>query len=306
MLESDRLRVDPAYRAVLAACGLDRVEKILACVDGRIAAWSRTTDTTYVPGPPNQPGFYVKRYLYPTWIKRVRTMLRGTFLGTHRGQAEYGTLESMRAAGISAVRPVAFGARRVAHFVAACFLITEEVPEATNLTTFAHQVKCGTRPLSPRARRAMVDGLARQVSHMHELGFSHGQLFWRNILIRVNFDHSPEFFFLDAAPRRWRRVASNQPWWQRELSHLAVSAFPFTTRADRLRFLLRYFNAPRLTSELKAQARQIAAGAAPWQRHEAQRIKMNGLFDEWNRELLLNAAPQPAAAGSAAQAGNMA
>jgi hypothetical protein len=292
MLEADWLRIDPAYRDALAASGLDSVDRILRHIDGRISAWSRTTDTLLIAGPPHQPGFYLKRYLYPTWIKRIRTMLRGTFFGTHRGLAEYRALENMRAAGISAVRPVACGARRTAHFVSACFLITEEVPEASNLTTFAEEVSSGKRPLAPKARRAMIETLANQVSHMHGAGFSHGQLFWRNILIRHMPDQSPEFFFLDAAPRRWRQI-SDPPWWQRELAHLAVSALPFTTRCDRLRFLLRYFAAQRLTPEIKLHARQIAAAAGQWQRHEAQRIRMNRRFDEWNRQLLVET-PLPA------------
>lgn len=305
MLEVDVIHIDPAYREALAACGLARVDQVLEQVNGRVAAWSRTTDTTLVARAANQPGFYVKRYLYPTWIKRIRTMLRGTFFGTHRGQAEYRALEAMRAAGISAVRPVAFGARRIGHFVAACFLITEEVPEASNLTTFAEHVVSGRRPLSPKARQAMIHTLADQVSHMHELGFSHGQLFWRNILVRSNPDRTPEFFFLDAAPRRWRKVASSQPWWQRELSHLTVSGLPFTTRSDRLRFLLRYFRVTRLNADLKRQAREIAAGATQWQRHESQRIKMNRLFDKWNDRLMREERLQSSPAVSPAGPGDL-
>jgi hypothetical protein len=306
MFEVDSLRVDPAYHAALAARGLDRVDRILTYVSGRVAAWSRTTETTHVPGASNRPGFYLKRYHYPTWIKRIRTMLRGTFFGTHRGHAEHRALEAMRAAGISAVRPVAFGARRIGHFVTACFLITEEVPDAANLTTFAETVTAGKQSLTPKARQAMIDTLADQVSHMHGLGFSHGQLFWRNILIRLNPDQTPEFFFLDAAPRRWRQIGSKQPWWQRELSHVAVSALPFTRRSDRLRFLLRYFKAPRLTPELKLATRAIAAGASQWQRHETQRIKMNRLFDEWNRQLSQQEPAPGAVAASPVGPGNLA
>jgi hypothetical protein len=189
--------------------------------------------------------------------------------------------------------------------VAACFLITEEVPEASNLTTFAEHVVSGRQPLSPTARQAMIHTLADQVSHMHELGFSHGQLFWRNILVRSNPDRTPEFFFLDAAPRRWRKVASSQPWWQRELSHLTVSGLPFTTRSDRLRFLLRYFRATRLNAELKRQAREIAAGATQWQRHESQRIKMNRLFDKWNERLMREERLQSSPAVSPAGPGDL-
>jgi hypothetical protein len=286
VLSDDQIHVDPAYREALRACGLLRVEAILRRVDGRIAAWSRSTDTLHVPGPAGQPGFYLKRYYYPTLRKRLRGTFRGTFFGLHRGQAEYRALQAMRALGISAARPVACGARRVAHFVTACFLITEEVPDARNLTTFARDVVTG-RELLPRLQRLrMIDGLARQVAEMHAAGFSHGQLFWRNIVVRHGLAGTPEFFFLDAQPMpAWRRWSPGIAFWQHELAHLTVSALPFTTRAERLRFLLRYFAGERLTLSIKAHARTIAAWSRQWQRHEAQRIKMNDLFEEWNQQL---------------------
>ena len=55
----EQMRTDPAYADRLRACGLDTVEKVLARVDGRIAAWSRTTDSLFVPGCDGAPGFYV-------------------------------------------------------------------------------------------------------------------------------------------------------------------------------------------------------------------------------------------------------
>lgn len=302
MLRTDQMNIDPAYRAALAACGLARVEDVLARIEGRVAAWSRSTDTLHVPGPDGGPGFYVKRYLYPTWRKRLRTALRGTFIGLPRGQAEYRALKAMAEAGVSAVRPVAYGARRVGHFVCACFLITEEVPGACNLTTFARDVACGRRTISGAQRRLAVWRLADQVAHMHAAGCAHGQLFWRNILIRRAPDGAPEFFFLDPQPRRWHQVGG-PGWWKRELVHLAVSAEPFTTRAERLCFLLRYFRARALTPELKAHARDIAALAGRWRRHEAQRIKMNDLFEAWNRRLVEETRASRASARPAGGAG---
>ena len=87
MIYTEHMRADPAYRERLRACGLDTVDKVLARVDGRVAAWSRTTDTLYVPGAGGTPGFYVKRHFFPNWIKRLRGTFRGTFFGMHRGQA---------------------------------------------------------------------------------------------------------------------------------------------------------------------------------------------------------------------------
>lgn len=298
MLHVDHLRIDPAYRERLRACGLTSVGAVLARVAGRVAAWSRSTDTLHVPSPDGAPGFFLKRYYYPTWRKRFRTMFRGTFFELPRGQAEFLALQTMRALGVPAARPVAYGTRRVFHFVTACFLITEEVPEARNLTTFARDVAAGRQPLTRTQRLAAIDALARQVADMHAAGFSHGQLFWRNILTRFGPDGLLEFFFLDAQPTpRWRRLGSGADWWQRELSHLTVSALPFTTRSERLRFLLRYWGAERLNAEVKAAARDLMALARVQQPHETQRIKMNALFEQWQRQLeveeRLDGAPHP-------------
>lgn len=280
------MRSDPAYRERLRACGLDTVEKVLERVAGRVAAWSRTTDTLYVASADGEPGFYVKRHYFPTWVKRLRGALRGTFFGMHRGQAEYHALNSMRSLGIPAVRPVAYGGRRIGHFLCACFLITEEVPEAQNLTSFAAEIVQGKRRLSFAQRTALIRTLAEQLATMHATGCSHGNLFWRNLLVRYGPDEGPEFFFLDAQPlHSWERLGPGGSWWLRELAQVGVSAAPFTTRTERLRFVRQYAGATRLTAEFKAELRYIERLAETWRRHENRRIRMNTLFEEWNRQL---------------------
>jgi hypothetical protein len=287
MFSTEHMRTDPAYSERLHACGLDTVGRVLARVEGCVAAWSRTTDTLFVSGADGTPGFYVKRYFFPNWTKRLRGTLRGTFFGMHRGQAEYRALNAMRALGIPAVRPVAYGDRRVGHFLAACFLITEEVPGARNLTAFALAVAAGRQTLSPAQRRALLAALAEQLAALHATGCSHGNLFWRNLLVRHGPDSRPEFFFLDAQPlRSWQRLGRNSHWWLRELAQVTVSATPFTTRTERLRFMHYYLGGAPLTPQLKNQLRQIEHQAQSWRRHELRRIRMTRLFDEWNRQLL--------------------
>jgi hypothetical protein len=282
----EHMRMDPAYVERLRACDLDTVEKVLARVDGRIAAWSRTTDTLFVPGSDGSPGFYVKRHFFPTWLKRWRGTLRGTFFGMHRGQAEYRALNAMRALGIPAVRPVAYGGRRVVHYLAACFLITEEVPGARNLTAFAVDAAAGRPPLSPTQRRALLDALAEQLAALHATGCSHGNLFWRNLLVRHGPDSRPEFFFLDAQPlRSWQRLRRNGIWRSHELAQITVSALPFTTRTERLRFIHRYLGDDPLSPQLKVQLRQIEHEARSWQPHELRRIRTTRLFEQWDRQL---------------------
>jgi hypothetical protein len=286
MLRADHIRVDSAYREALRACDLDRVERVLTRTSGRVAAWSRTTDTLYVAGAGDGPGFFVKRYYYSSWGKRLRGAFRGTLLGLHRGQAEFRLLNRMRSLGLPAIRPVAYGSRRFGHFVTACFLITEEVPNACNLTTFARDVESGREVLDRNQRALIVRRFAWQIAELHAAGFAHGQLFWRNVLIRLGPTGEPEFFFLDIRPRHGgRRLGRINRWWLQELGHLAASALPFTTRSERMRFLVEYFGARRLRPDIKQYIREIDRLAQLWEQHERQRIKMNDLFEEWNTQL---------------------
>jgi hypothetical protein len=286
MIHSDTLRIEPAYADALAARGLRTAADVLAHMGERVVAWSRTTDTVFVAGCAGQPGFYVKRYFYPRWRHRLRGALRGTFFGHHRGLAEYRALQAMRRLGIPAARPVACGSRRLMHFVSACFLITEEVPDGQNLTSFAQAVAAGQVALSTAARVEIARRLAAQVARMHAGGFAHGQLFWRNIVVRTSPHADSEFFFLDARPAsRLTRLGSGPTWCCAELARLAASAVPFTSRAERVRFLQTYLNLAQVQGDWKTWWRQCAAQAARYRRHEAQRIRMNGLFETWNGQL---------------------
>lgn len=288
MLFTEHIRMDPAYREPLRRCGLDTVERVLQRIDGRVAAWSRSTDTLYVPGAgPQEPGFYVKRHFFRSWRKRFRGALRGTFFGMQRGQAEYLALNAMRNVGVPAVRAVAYGERRVAHFLTACFLITEEVPGAQNLTSYALDIARKTRTLKPTQRHTWIDALADALADMHATGCSHGNLFFRNIMVRPSPSGSPEFFFLDAQPLRpWERLGTpGVTWWIRELAQVAVSALRFTHRTERLRFLRRYLRESVSPETLKGQIEQIERLAEQWRKHEERRIRLSALFEQWNLRL---------------------
>jgi hypothetical protein len=231
-------------------------------------------------------GFFVKRYFYPTWKKRIRGMFRGTFFGMHRGEAESRALDTMRGMGISGVRPVAYGSQRLGRFLAACFLITEAVPQSLNLTTFAQRVRRGEIALDLRQRREAIRRLATQIAYMHERGFAHGQLFWRNILIRTIPPAGFDFFFLDSEPpKRLERLGRGGRWWLWELAKLTTSAMPFTTRSERIYFLKSYFGQQQQIADMRIQISEIDRMARQWISHERQRIRMNERFDHWAGQL---------------------
>lgn len=286
MIGTQHIWIDPAYVDLLRELGLASVEPILAFAGGRVCAWSRTTDTVHVPpAQANRPGVYLKRYYYPRWKNRLRGVFRGTFFGQHRAEAEAALLDEMRSLGILAVRPIAWGARRVGHFVTACFLITEEVPGACNLTTFAGHLGAARAVLPQRARRRLIRQFAETIGRLHDSGFSHGQLYWRNILVREHPIGGFDFHLLDARPRN-RALKGAVRGWLAELGHLLASATPFTTARERLRFLAHYCETRgvRLDRGEIAAVEQAAAGKAS---HEKQRILMNERFEAWSRALEL-------------------
>lgn len=287
MLTTSHIKIVPAYENALARCGLTRVDDVLYRTDGQVVAWSRTTESVFIPCMGNDTGFFVKRYSYPTWKKRVRGTFRGTFFGIHRGEAEAHALNAMRGLGIAGVRPVAYGSQRIGRFLAACFLITEAVPHSENLTSYVQRVLRGEYELTLKQRRQHIRQLASQIAHMHEQGFAHGRLFWRNILIRRTPDGDADYFFLDSEPPKGlERIGRGGRWWLWEIAKLATSALPFTSLADRLYFLKCYLGKLPKHSELSVPMLEIDRMARQWIQHERQRIRMNERFDQWTSKLV--------------------
>ncbi len=281
MLTRDCFHVDPPFRELLAQARLDSVARVLAAPGDRLAAWSRTSDTVFARLPGSMCSIFIKRYHYPRWPQRLRGMLRGTFFCSSRARNEFRALSLMRTLGIQGVRPIAFGERRVAHFVQSCFLITEAVPNAIPLSTFiktySHR-RGGWRLI--KARRDILTSLARQVRHMHDAGFVHRDLFWRNVLIRLLPDAQFEFYFLDASVgRRIRLPQRRQDSIVRDIAAMGALSPDFCSRADQMRFLLEYLQTDRLTPEDRRWLREVQNHSARLRDGERQRLDRASVFD---------------------------
>ena len=282
-LHRDHMLIDPAYRDILADAGLDTVERVLDAGGDEVVAWSRSTDTICIDlaeNPRWRGAVYVKRYHYHWWRSRFKAMLRGTFFRKPRPRGEYDALDVMRKLGIQAVRPIADGERRLFHFVAKCFLITEAVPDSVSLSTFAIAVhENGSAQLPPKRRHRLIGGLARRIRQMHDAGFVHGGLFWRNILLRNMPGGNFEFHFLDASPgkRVWRREVF-QPDKIQDIAAIRTLASTFCSKADMARFAKAYLGVDRLTSEQRTWIEQVDQLSNGYRRHENYRLKMNRLF----------------------------
>ncbi len=276
----DYTYIDPAYAEALSRAGLHTVQRVLDCVGDRLAAWSRTTDTIQV-GLEGGASVFVKRYHYARWKSRLKGMFRGTFFGASRVRAEFRALQTMRKLGIQAVRPVAYGERRSLHFLHSCYLITEAVPGSTSLATYAQQ-RAGLNhsPASFRLRRQILMVLARQIRQMHEQGFVHGDLFWRNVLIRVLGEENCEFYFLDAGlgHRLWRKDRDRRDIVN-DIAELTAVAPAFCSRTDLIRFAKTYLDQPRLDADALAWMTRVADRSMSFRKHEALRLRLNEVFN---------------------------
>jgi len=282
--------MDVPYREILAAASLDTVQRVLDVVGDDVVAWSRSSDTIRVQLPRNgnwTGAVFIKRYHYATWKCRFKAMLRGTFFGKHRPRVEYEALNLMRKLGVQAVRPIAYGQRRIFHFVTDCFLINEAVPEAVSLSTFAISSRSKQRNhLSPKQRHRMIRELARRVRQMHDAGFAHGGLFWRNILFRQMPGGHCEFHFLDASPGR--RVWRKEPFDSNKVGDVAALrtlAGTFCSKADMIRFAKAYLGIERFDTRQRTWLSQVDRLAEKYCEHEMYRLKMNKLFQQHEQNL---------------------
>ncbi len=281
MFHTDRMVIDPPFRDHLERAGVDTVSAVLACVGDRLAAWSRTTDTIWRRMPEGVSSIYIKRYHYPRWRQRLKGAFRGTFFKSCRARNEYRALRLMRQLGIHAVRPVAYGERRVGHFVRSCFLVTESVPDAVPLSwfvkTFSHR-RDGLGAVA--ARREILTSLARHIRFMHEAGFVHRDLFWRNVLIRSLPDGRFEFYFLDASVGKRIRM---QHWRQdsivRDIAAMGVLAPDFCSRADQLRFIQAYLDSDSLDRADRHWLRAIQTESAFMREAEVRRLERSSVFE---------------------------
>lgn len=281
MLTIDTIYVDRPFRERLAAAGLDAVSRVLAREGDHLAAWSRTSDAVRVDLPAPGGAVFIKRYHYPRWRHRRRALFRGVFFGASRARNEFRNLAQMRSLGIQAVRPVAWGERRSLHFLTSCFLITEAVPDAASLAAFVQTFGArGHVADNPHTRHELLRSLARDIRRMHDAGFVHQDLFWRNVLIRPQSSGRFEFYFLDASVGRrvrwkWRR----RDKIVRDLAALSVLAPDFISRTDQYRFMLAYLAARRVADEDRAWLLDVQKHWAEYRESETVRFQRGRVFD---------------------------
>ncbi len=274
-MSREHIVIDPPDREWLGQIGLTSVSRVMKYRGRAVAAISGSSETFPVDidaGPDAPRRIFVKRYAYKGWATRLKGVFRGTLFGTSRARFEYEFLGEMRERHIPAVRPIAYGERRRAGFVTACFLITEGEVDAESLDAYVGG-RVEPRDTSPRRRRRFVEALARTVRRMHQAGVMHGGLYWRNILVADTRDDAWQFLFIDP-DRRGRLYPAEVPrnGVVSDLADFASTSVAFSCRTDVVRFGRAYFGKSRLGDSEKRLLGDVITAAAKRVVREGHRV----------------------------------
>lgn len=197
--------------------------------------------------------YYVKRCAGNGKNARRRWYGLRQWLAPVRVKKEWQNLLAFRSWGIPTARLAAYGIERHWGGFRRGALVTEEIRDTTDLAKVALQNDDRLRD------RRWVGEVAAQVARitrrMHDAGFAHNDLKWRNLL--VTHGERPQVYLIDCP--------SGSYWWQPFLSYRIVKdlacldkvAKYHLTRTQRLRFYLDYAQHARLTAGDKKRVRRI-------------------------------------------------
>jgi hypothetical protein len=190
--------------------------------------------------------YFVKHY------RALKPSLRHIF-DRSKVRTEWDNLLFFRRLQIPTPEPVAIGERRINGVFRAGVLVTAAIPEAIDLAQLAES---GNPCLHDRAWFGQLcDGLALPLRRLHDRGFAHNDLNWRNVLLTL----APAlrvYFFDCPTGRRWIwpfrqfRIA-------KDLTHLDKMGRRHLRRSERLRFYLVYAGHARLDRHDKQLLRKV-------------------------------------------------
>lgn len=198
--------------------------------------------TTYIEGSK----LYIKRYKSPG--RKLRK-----YLGRSRLKAEWENLLLFASLGIPVPEIVSFGeTRQLAHYHGGC-LVTKELPGVYDLATIAQQHKA---LLDNRDwLLQIIDKVADYTARLHQSGFIHNDLKWRNIL--VTMEEEPEVYFIDCPAGKIKSIWTRRRGIIKDLACLDKVAKYRLSNSMRLRFFKKYLKINKLTSENKKMIRKV-------------------------------------------------
>ncbi len=192
--------------------------------------------------------YYVKRYCPQGKHSRKA-------IGRDRADVERRNLAYFARLGIPVPKVIAQGSQHTLGLLRRGAIITEAVPLSADLRTLT--LTCPDLFRDRRWVSHVLRLLANYVRRLHEDGFTHRDLKWRNILVTA--DEPPQVFLLDCPSGRHTSRLSLRHFIVRDLAMLDKSAKTWLSRTTRLRFYLRYSGHARLSREGKELIARVVA-----------------------------------------------
>ena len=194
-----------------------------------------------------QECMYLKSYDYsrlPVWRR----------LGAERAGREARNYCLMRDSGMDVPQLIAHGDRRRRGLLCDGLIITREIPGGIGLIDwFERQKVSSPASLSHQSvRRRLLADSAAMISRMHERGFYHIDLQWRNIMVVSTVGTSPRLVLLDSArggQRKW--PLAREYGKMRDLSSLYKDARRYLSRMEMIRWLRRYLGVGKIVPREK-------------------------------------------------------
>jgi len=241
--------LDDAGAALLADFGFADYVDLADRQPGQEVGKGSTTRTTRLSvGRAGESAvFYIKVYRYAgrQWRHRFRC---------DKASQEAANYALLTEIGIGTPQVVAFGSRRSGLRLVDAVIVTRGLPDVVGLDRLfeSRWPDAAAHAMDPQ-RQEVIHAVIREIRRMHDAGFFHIDLQWRNILIGGMSEGRTDVYLLDA-PRGGMR--SNR-WTEahgrlRDLSCLYKEARRRLSRNEQLRWLLSYLGEQCVTPAVRA------------------------------------------------------
>jgi tRNA A-37 threonylcarbamoyl transferase component Bud32 len=241
----ESLNIDPRAERWLGLLGLTTCDAILRCFAPAEPVLSTavivTPRTVSLPDQTTRAVFYkLYDYVPSSW----------RFWGRRsKARCEFENYAAFEKIGIPTAQRVACGEQRdLLGRLRCAFVITEAIPRTWALPQFVEEF-CPSRATSES--RELRDGLCRQmatlVRRIHDAGFYHCDLVWRNILVTWSPPDLPKIWWIDCPRGGFSQQRRRQ---LKDLASLDKMAAKHCTRSERMSFLKSYGGDKKLAQDV--------------------------------------------------------
>jgi len=261
--------VDADYAQAFRELGLTGIDKVFDFDGGRRldkAELAKHRSRVQFDLAEPKATVFLKRYDRVPILTQIRNWLH------HHRRASTSSFDrsgagQLAAAGINTPETIAYGEQWAWGFEKRSFIITRRIRRAESLERklpdFFYQERSGE---NLKRRSAFIEGLADFVRRFHETGFRHCDLYFSHVFLGEGGD-----LYLIDLQRVFRPWLLKERFRVKDIAQLYYSApAKYFSRADRLRFYLRYAGRKKLTCADKRLLRKVNARAKTIAAHDAK------------------------------------